>query len=75
MVEVSEDQTAILGYEQFDYKEHTINEWLSITATPRGLFFLAYVVIMPKNAPGMAGCSVKLKVTKRSETAATHIFF
>ena len=33
MVEVSEDQTAILGYEQFDYKEHTINEWLSITAS------------------------------------------
>ena len=33
MVEVSEDQTAILGYEQLDYKEHTINEWLSITAS------------------------------------------
>ena len=33
MVEVSDDQLPILGPEQFDYKEHSINEWLSITAS------------------------------------------
>ena len=33
MVEVSDDQLPILGPEQFDYKEHYLNEWLSITAS------------------------------------------
>ena len=33
MVEVSDDQLPILGPEQLDHKEHTINEWLSITAS------------------------------------------
>ena len=28
MVEVSDDQYAILGVDQFDYKLHTLNKWI-----------------------------------------------
>ena len=28
MVEVSDDQQAILGADQFDYRVHTLNKWI-----------------------------------------------
>ena len=33
MVEVSDDQWIILGPEQFDFREHSLKEWISITAS------------------------------------------